>query len=53
MKAESHWLFWRPVMEKVISYEEAKRMTQHELFEVNAALDIYIEKINQAREGKK
>ncbi|MFC5541565.1 hypothetical protein ACFPOH_07280 [Ureibacillus suwonensis] len=40
-------------MEKVISYEEAKNMTQHELFEANAALDIHIEKINQAKEASK
>jgi len=44
---------WRPILEKMLSYKEASTMTHHELFEANAALDIHIEKIEQAREDKK
>ncbi|MBD8026421.1 hypothetical protein H9636_07085 [Ureibacillus sp. Re31] len=44
---------WRPILEKMLTYQEARSMTQHELFEANAALDIHLEKIEQAREAKK
>ncbi|MGY3186445.1 hypothetical protein ACVWXS_001146 [Lysinibacillus sp. TE18511] len=36
-----------------MSYEEVQRMTQHEIREANAAIDIHVEKINQAREASK
>lgn len=44
---------WRPVVERVLSYEEVQQMTQHEIREANAALDIHAEKIRQAREASK
>lgn len=41
---------WRLVLEDVVSYSEAKKMTMPEIFEANAALDIHIANINQARQ---
>lgn len=40
---------WRLVIENVVSISEAKKMTMPEIFEANAALDIHIEKLNEAR----
>lgn len=40
---------WRLVLEDVVSYSEAKKMTMPEIFEANAALDIHIAKLNEAR----
>jgi hypothetical protein len=42
---------WRPILEGKLTYTEASKMTHHQLFEANAALDIYIEKIKEARGG--
>lgn len=44
---------WRPVVEGIIDYETICKMTQHELLEANAAIDIHIEKLRQAREASK
>jgi hypothetical protein len=53
--AKRNWLFWRPIVERVLSYSEACEMDIDELYEVNAALDIYIEQKNKANKkgGKK
>ncbi|RUL56461.1 DUF1322 family protein [Lysinibacillus antri] len=45
------WKMWRPVVERILSYEEVKKMSHHELLEANAAIDIQFEKIKQARGG--
>ena len=42
-------IFWRPIMERVLTYTEASKMHEEELLEVNMALDIYIDNINKTR----
>lgn len=44
---------WRLVLEKTLTYTEACKMSHHELFEANAALDIHIEKINRLKGATK
>ncbi|WP_267880116.1 hypothetical protein [Salibacterium aidingense] len=39
-------MFWRPVAAGIISLERAENMDMNELFEINAALDIYLNKNN-------
>lgn len=41
-------MFWRPIVEGILSYNDAKTMELDEIYEVNAALDMLIEKKNQA-----
>ncbi|WP_277621510.1 hypothetical protein [Indiicoccus explosivorum] len=41
-------MFWRPIVAKVLTYSEAIEMSQHQLLEVNAAIDLQIEKDNAA-----
>lgn len=43
---------WRLIMEEKISYTEACQMSKEELLEANVALDLYIEKVNQAMKKK-
>lgn len=45
LKAEvkDNWFFWRPISEKFLTYTEASKMYEHELIEVNLAIDRYIE----------
>lgn len=38
-------------MEGKLSYERAETMTLDELLEVNAAMDSYIQRLNEARGG--
>ncbi|WP_180227514.1 hypothetical protein [Priestia megaterium] len=46
------WTFWRPIVERIISYDEALQMSDNQLQEVNMALDILIEKKNAANKVK-
>lgn len=46
------WVFWRPIVERIISYDEALQMSDKQLQEVNMALDILIEKKNAANKVK-
>lgn len=43
---------WRLVMEQKITYSEASRMSAEMLLEANAALDIYIDKVNKSNKKK-
>ncbi|MFP7735511.1 hypothetical protein ACLHDF_19230 [Priestia aryabhattai] len=43
-----NWAFWRPIVERVLSYEEARQMSYYQLQQVNTALDILITKKNEA-----
>lgn len=51
--AKTKWMFWRLIVEGVIAYSEASQMELDEIFEANAALDMLIEKKNQAMKGGK
>lgn len=46
-------MFWRLVVEGIISYDVARTMELDEVYEANAALDMLIEKKNQAVKGGK
>lgn len=37
-------MFWRPIVNSVLTYTEASQMHWDELMEANAALDLHIEK---------
>lgn len=36
---EGDWWFWRPIVNKVITYSEACQIDQYEILLINAALD--------------
>ena len=44
-----NWIFWRPIVFRILSYTEASKMTVDELLESNAALDKYIIEKGQSR----
>lgn len=48
-RAREQWYFWRLIMDEKITYTEASQMDWDELLEANAALDIYIEKLNKKK----
>lgn len=50
-KVDSEWVFWRPIMEKVLTYSEASVMSPEELMEANAAIDSYIDRSKAQRGG--
>ncbi|MFJ5565204.1 hypothetical protein [Lysinibacillus xylanilyticus] len=50
-QVEQNWFFWRPVMERFLSFERAETMTPDELSEFNAAIDYHIERKNAERGG--
>ena len=35
------WLFWRPVVEKVLSFSEASRISLEELLDANEAMSVF------------
>lgn len=43
------WLFWRPIVEKMATYEEMERMSEEDMREFDAAIDIQFEKIKAAQ----
>lgn len=47
--AKQQWFFWRLIMDEKITYTEASQMDWDELMEANAALDLYIEKLNEKK----
>lgn len=50
--AKRNWWFWRPVVNGVLTYSEADEMSMTDLLEANAALDIKIQKENEAMRKK-
>lgn len=51
--ASKNWTFWRPIMEKMSTFEEMSRMDEEDIAEFNAAIDIKIENVKRAREEAK
>ena len=51
-RAQQSWVFWNVVLSGVISYEEACRMDFDELYEANAALDLYDLYFEKIKNGK-
>lgn len=41
---KENWLFWRPVVSKVLSYTEAMAMSEEQLENVNKAIDVQLTK---------
>ena len=52
-KAEENKLFWRLVLENVVTYTELNSMDWDEVLEANAALDLYAAEQKAAMERAK
>lgn len=48
MKATENYIFYRLVFDGHFTWTEVNQMSWDEIFEANAALDIYIKKNNEA-----
>lgn len=46
---EEEWFFWRPIVEKMASYDTMERLDLDEIMAFNTAIDIQIEKIERQR----
>ena len=52
-EANRDWYFWRPIVERMSTFEEMERRSLDEVMEFNAAIDIQIKKINEAKKNQK
>lgn len=47
------WAFWRPVLNKILTFQEASNASYEDIIDANAALDIKIEQEKIAIEKAK